>query len=121
MPTTAPGAPGPGTRPVRPRRIGSLNAQLLRHRCSIGAAMTTPMFHRCGPNLPRRGLPGEPARGRRVRVVVDVLLLLVLVQARRAELAADAGPAEPAPLRLRQVGVVVVDPHRAVPPRAGDP
>src|SRR5271169_569284 len=70
---------------------------------------------------PVHQLTREPARGGRVRVVVDVLLLLVLVQARGAELAADAGPAEAAPLGLRQVGVVVVDPHRAVPQRAGDP
>ena len=53
-------------------------------------------------------------------VVPDVLGLAVLVETRLAELAADAGLLVAAPLRLRDVGVVVVDPDRAHPQPAGD-
>src|SRR6516164_8403140 len=65
--------------------------------------------------------PGEPVRGRGAHVVIDVLLLLVFLQAGGAELTADARLAEAAPLGLRQVGVIVVDPHRAVAQRGGHP
>src|SRR5690349_22781806 len=84
------------------------------------------MAHRSGSSRPngtptQRPLAGEPACGSRARVVVDVLFLLVLLQPGGAELAADTRLAEAAPLGLRQVGVVVVDPHRAVAERAGHP
>src|SRR5580692_198325 len=85
-------------------------------RWHIGPVLGGPTAHR-----PSRLLPGEPVRGRGAGVVVDVLLLLVFLQARGAELTADAGLAETAPLGLRQVRVVVVDPHRAVAQRAGHP
>src|SRR6478609_6170519 len=90
---------------------------------------TMPNAYHTARHVPRRGagaqptanLAGEPVRGRRARVVVDVLLLLVLLQPGGAELAADARLAEAAPLGLRQVRVVVVDPHRAVAERPGHP
>src|SRR3954465_14298751 len=63
----------------------------------------------------------EPELRLGIDVVPDVLGLAVLVEPGRAELAADAGPAEAAPLGLRYVGMVVVDPHRAVPQPVGDP
>src|ERR1700755_3323032 len=66
-------------------------------------------------------LPREPVRGTRAGVVVNVLLLLVFLQAGGPEFAADARLAEPAPFRLRKVRVVVVDPHGSVPERAGHP
>src|ERR671919_3244863 len=53
-------------------------------------------------------------------VLPDVLGLAVLVQARRAELAADARLLVAAPLGLWDIGMVVVDPHRAVLKAAGD-
>ena len=56
----------------------------------------------------------EPAAGLRIGVLPDVLRLAVLVEAARTELAADARLLEPAPLRLRQVRVVVVDPDGPV-------
>src|SRR5690606_15414449 len=62
----------------------------------------------------------EPAGRPRGEVLVDVLGLLVLAQARRPELAPDAGAAEAAPLGLRYVRVEVVDPHGAVPQPLGD-
>ena len=63
----------------------------------------------------------EPA-GRAGRgVLPDVLGLAVFVEAAGAELAADAGLLEAAPLGLRQVGVVVVDPDRAVAQPRGHP
>src|SRR4029453_7217598 len=67
------------------------------------------------------GSATEPVLGAGAKVLPDVLGLAVLVQSGRAELAADAGPAEAAPLGLRQVGVVVVDPHRPVPQPGRDP
>ena len=57
--------------------------------------------------------PNQPRRAGR-RVLPDVLGLAVLVEAARPELAADARLLEAAPLGLRQVRVVVVDPDRAV-------
>src|ERR1700749_4916489 len=85
-------------------------------RSTLPNAYQTP-----APAPPDRPLAGEPARGSRARVVVNVLFLLVLLQPGRTELAADARLAEAAPLGLRQVGGVVVDPHRAVAERPGPP
>src|SRR5690606_41924038 len=62
----------------------------------------------------------EPAGRPRGEVLVDVLGLLVLAQARRTELAPDAGAAEAAPLGLRYVRVEVADPHGAVQQHLGD-
>src|SRR5690348_10496128 len=62
----------------------------------------------------------EPAGGGRCEVGPDVLGLAVLLEAGEAELASGAGLLEAAPLGLRYVGVVVVDPHRAEPESAGD-
>src|SRR5699024_10950734 len=72
---------------------------------------------------PGRGsvLAREPAGDGRLGVLVDVLGLGVLLEARRPELAADAGVLEAAPLRLRQVGVEVVDPDGAVAQAPRDP
>ena len=64
--------------------------------------------------------PNQPLGPGR-RVLPDVLGLAVLVEAGRAELAADARLLEAAPLGLRQVRVVVVDPDRPVAQAAGDP
>src|SRR4051795_4290871 len=66
-------------------------------------------------------LSDEPSPRRGRRVVPDVLLLLVLVQAGRAELAAVAGPLHAAPLGARDVRAEVVDPDRAVAQRGGHP
>src|SRR4051812_42675316 len=63
----------------------------------------------------------EPADWPRGGVAPDVFGLPVLGQPRRSELAPVAGPSEPAPLGLRQVGAEVVDPDRAVPEGPGDP
>ena len=60
------------------------------------------------PPLPRN----QPVRRRR-DVVPDVLGLAVLLEPGLAELAADAGLLVAAPLRLGDVGVVVVDPDGA--------
>src|SRR6266568_6792967 len=70
---------------------------------SRGMSSTMPQCLSHGSGTP---LPGEPARWARADVVVDVLLLLVFLQAGGAELAADARLAETAPLGLREVGVV---------------
>src|SRR5690242_1951385 len=70
---------------------------------------------------PMANLAGEPVRRGGRGVVVDVLFLLVLLQPGGPELAADARLAEAAPLGLRQVRMVVVDPHRAVAECAGHP
>src|SRR5580658_3090409 len=82
-------------------RSGLPNSTLRGMRSTMGTCLPH------GPEHPNRsaawfaaGLPGEPAGGGRVGVVVDVLLLGVLLQARGPELAADAGLAETAPLRL---------------------
>src|SRR5215470_694266 len=85
-----------------------------------------PSGRRAGPRRAARpfctrSLTGEPVGGTRVDVVVDVFLLLVFLQAGRAELTPDARLAEAAPLGLRQVGMVIVDPHRAVAQRACHP
>src|ERR1700709_226846 len=61
----------------------------------------------------------EPVRGGRGDVVPDVLGLEVLLEARTAELAADARLLVAAPLGLRDGGVVSVDPDRAPPDRSG--
>ena len=55
----------------------------------------------------------KPARRRGRDVVPDVLGLLVLLETRLSELPAEAGLLVAAPLRLGDVGVVVVDPDRA--------
>ena len=73
------------------------------------------------PGDRRSALAGEPAGDGRLGVLVDVLGLGVLLEAGGAELAPEPGHLEAAPLRLRQVGVVVVDPDRAVAQCAGDP
>src|SRR5262249_15062406 len=106
-PPSTPTYSGRGYRRRPPARLG---------RWHIGPVLAGPTAHR-----PKRPLAGEPVRGSRARVVVDVLFLLVLLQPGGAELAADTRLAEAAPLGLRQVGVVVVDPHRAVAERAGHP
>ena len=64
--------------------------------------------------------PSEPARGPGCRVLPDVLGLTVLVQTARAKFPADPRLLEAAPLGLRQVRVVVVDPDRPVAQPAGD-
>src|SRR4051812_23153351 len=80
-----------------------------------------------GPAVsPRSGAGGgasaaEPAHRAGPQVLVDMLGLAVLVQARRAQLTADAGLTEAAPFGLREVGVEVVDPHGAVAQPRGDP
>src|SRR5690606_37375777 len=56
----------------------------------------------------------------RSEALVDVLGLLVLGQPGRTELTAEPGLLEAAPLSLRQVRVVVVDPDRAVAQTPGD-
>ena len=68
-----------------------------------------------------RAHPAEPALLGRADVVPDVLGLAVLVEAGGPELAADAGLLEAAPLGLRHVRVVVVDPDRAHPQPGRDP
>src|SRR5699024_12583567 len=67
-----------------------------------------------------RALALEPAGHRRRDVVVDVLLLLVLSQAGRSQLAAITRLPHAAPLCLRQVWVEVIDPDRAVAQARGD-
>src|SRR5260370_877471 len=67
-----------------------------------------------------RGSAGEPADRLRREVLVHVLGLAVLGETGRAEFAPDAALAEAAPLRLREVGVEVVDPDGAVPQPSGD-
>src|SRR5256885_13914329 len=54
-------------------------------------------------------------------VLPDVFDLAVFVQPGRPELAPDAGLLEATPLRLRDVGVVVVDPDRPVAQPLRDP
>src|ERR1700683_4670978 len=98
MPTTPAEASGPARARVRPRHIR-------RHTERQIAAASA----------------GEPTGGPGGDVVVDVLALLVPLQAGRAELTADARTPEAAPLGLWQVRVVVVDPDRAVPQRARHP
>ena len=80
-----------------PRRCGRLGLSS-RSRCRPRSGVQPPN-QRCGAGSD---------------VLPDVLGLAVLVQAGRAQLPADAGLLEAAPLRLRHVGVVVVDPDRAV-------
>ena len=75
--------------------------------------------HRSSPSRPVS--PSEPARRTGCGVLPDVLRLTVLVETARAKFPADAGLLETAPLRLRQVAVVVVDPDRPVAEPAGDP
>src|SRR6476660_9467355 len=72
------------------------------------------------PGAPSDSAP-EPARRAGVRVLPDVLGLAVLVEAAGPELATDPRLLEAAPLGLRQVGVVVVDPDRPVAEPGGDP
>ena len=67
------------------------------------------------PVRPRGAQPRNQSLRLRADVLPDVLGLAVLRQPGRSELAPDAGLLEAAPLGLRHVGVVVVDPHRAVP------
>ena len=62
----------------------------------------------------------EPAARAGRRVLPDVLGLAVLVEAARAELAADPRSLVAAPLGLRDVDVVVVDPDRPVAEASGD-
>src|SRR6059058_2776627 len=69
----------------------------------------------------RVGSTGEPANRLRREVLVDVLALAVLGESGGAELAAHSALSEAAPLRLREVGVEVVDPHGPVAQSAGDP
>src|SRR5699024_5868926 len=66
-------------------------------------------------------LAREPAGDGRLGVLVDVLGLGVLLETGGAQLAADARLLETAPLRLRQVGVEVVDPDGAVAQAPRDP
>src|SRR5690349_1290192 len=63
----------------------------------------------------------EPAAGARCRVLPDVLRLAVLVEARRPELTPDARSLEAAPLGVRHVDVVVIDPHGPGAQSARDP
>src|SRR5215213_5412156 len=60
------------------------------------------------------GSRAEPVLRRWTHVLPDVLGLPELLQAGPAQLPPHARLLEPAPLRLWQVGTVVVDPHRAV-------
>src|SRR5580765_3037899 len=68
----------------------------------------------------RRPSGAEPAGRCRLGVLVNVLDLAVLVEAGRAQFPPDPGLLEAAPLGLRDVGVVVVDPDRPVAKRGGD-
>ena len=79
--------------------------------------------HIAAPRVPGAPLDSaaEPAARAGLRVLPDVLGLAVFVEAGRAELAADPGLLEAAPLGLRQVRVVVVDPDRPVAQPRGDP
>src|SRR4029078_13683313 len=61
----------------------------------------------------------EPVLGGGGDVVPDVLRLALLLEPRPTELAADSGLLVAAPLGLRDVRVVVVDPHRAHAQPAG--
>src|SRR3954453_11171182 len=63
----------------------------------------------------------EPADRLRRQVLVDVLALAVLGESGGAELAAHSALSEAAPLRLREVGVEVVDPDGPGAETAGDP
>src|ERR1700733_2620478 len=100
MPTTPADASGPARARVRPRHIRRSGDQATRRAADSA---------------------GEPAGGPGAGVVVDVLALLVLLQAGRAELTADARTPEAAPLGLWQVRVGVVEPARAGPQRARPP
>src|ERR1700682_1056062 len=66
-------------------------------------------------------LAPEPPLGARVGVLPDVLDLAVFVETDAAEFAAVARALHTAPFSLRHVGVVVIDPDRAVPQAFRDP
>ena len=83
-----------------------------------------PQWSRVGLRLRSRSSPLLDTSRRnqwRPGVLPDVFGLTVLVQAARAKLPADARLLEATPFGLRHVGVVVVDPDRAVAQPAGDP
>src|SRR5690625_1493824 len=71
--------------------------------------------------LTRRGLLAEPPTGSRAGVVPDVFNLLVLGQAVHSQFPANAALLVATPFGLRDVRVVVIDPHRPMTQSPGDP
>src|SRR3954470_7035726 len=100
------------SRPPQPARLPGLRGS---RRCSGLAAFAA------RSTKTRWSTSREPALLGRADVVPDVLGLAVLRQPGLAELAPEARLFVTAPLGLRHVRVVVVDPDRAHPQPARDP